>query len=335
MGTPVFEADGITAIMKDGEQVITPDYRWGFGIAGAGMLLGIGVFALGGALLEGKGGVPVGKEGFKWTVITTLCCLALTPCIYLLLAYKEVAGYLLLTLSGAMIAFLIYSGMKLGSVVSQRLTALIILLFVNALFWACFEQAGNSLNFFAQDHVGEQGGFKFEWFQSVNPVYIIAIAPVFAWLWVYLSKRNKNPSIPAKFGLGLIQVGLGFAVCLWAISSFESNSTGMFLSLFLVYLFHTTGELCVSPVGLSMVTKLAPAHMTGMVMGAWFLSISMGNYVAGIFSALASEGAPAGAGAPLSGYTGAYTPILYMSIGAGILLLLLSKPINKLMHGVK
>ncbi|MFT4512794.1 MAG: POT family proton-dependent oligopeptide transporter [Planctomycetota bacterium] len=335
MGTPAFEVDGVTAIMKDGAQVITPDYRWGFGMAGAGMLLGIGVFAAGGALLQGKGGVPVGKEGFKWTAITTLCCLALTPCIYLLLAYKEVAGYLLLTLSGAMIAFLIYSGMKLGSVVSQRLTALIILLFVNALFWACFEQAGNSLNFFAQDHVGEQGGFKFEWFQSVNPVYIIAIAPVFAWLWVYLAKRNKNPSIPAKFGLGLIQVGLGFAVCLLAISSFESNSTGMFLSLFLVYLFHTTGELCVSPVGLSMVTKLAPAHMTGMVMGAWFLSISMGNYVAGIFSALAGEGAPEGEGAPLSGYTGAYTPILYMSVGAGIVLLLLAKPINKLMHGVK
>lgn len=335
MGALAFEADGVTAIMKDGAQVVIPDYRWGFGMAGAGMLLGIGVFAMGGALLQGKGGVPEGKEGAKWTIITVVCCLALTPCIYLLLAYKEVAGWLLLTLSGGMIAFLIYSGRKLGTVVLQRLTALIILLFVNALFWACFEQAGNSLNFFAQDHVGAKGFFKFEWFQSVNPVYIIAIAPVFAWLWVYLSKRNKNPSIPAKFGLGLIQVGLGFAVCLWAISTFESTSTGMFLSLFLVYLFHTTGELCVSPVGLSMVTKLAPAHMTGMVMGAWFLSISMGNFVAGIFSALASEGAPAGKGAPLSGYTGAYTPILYMSVGAGIVLLLLSKPINKLMHGVK
>ena len=84
-----------------------------------------------------------------------------------------------------------------------------------------------------------------------------------------------------------------------------------------------------------MVTKLAPANMTGMVMGAWFLSISMGNFVAGIFSALASEGAPAGESAPLVGYVSAYTPILYMSVGAGLLLLILSKPINKLMHGVK
>ena len=89
----------------------------------------------------------------------------------------------------------------------QRLSALIILLFVNALFWACFEQAGNSLNFFAKDHVGQKGFFKFEWFQSVNPVYIILLAPVFAWLWVFLAKKNRNPSIPAKFGLGLIQKG--------------------------------------------------------------------------------------------------------------------------------
>ena len=335
MGTPMFEADGVTAIMKDGAQLVEPDYRWGFGMAGAGMLLGIGVFYMGGALLQGKGGVPEGKEGPIWTVITTAGCLVLAPCVYLLLANKEVAGYLLLSLSAFMIAFLLYSGVKLGSVVLQRIFALIILLFINALFWACFEQAGNSLNFFAQDHIGQQGFFKFEWFQSVNPVYIIALAPVFAWLWVYLARTNKNPSIPAKFGLGLIQVGIGFGVCLMAISAFESNSTGMFLSLFLVYLFHTTGELCVSPVGLSMVTKLAPAHMTGMVMGAWFLSISMGNYVAGIFSALAGEGAPEGEGAPLSGYVGAYTPILYMSIGVGVLLLILSRPINKLMHGVK
>jgi len=109
----------------------------------------------------------------------------------------------------------------------------------------------------------------------------------------------------------------------------------MFASLFFVYLLHTTGELCISPVGLSMVTKLAPAHMTGIVMGAWFLSISMGNYVAGLFSALAGETAEPGEGAPLAGYVSAYQPIFYMAVGSGVLLLLLSKPINKLMHGIK
>ncbi|MBL8728538.1 MAG: peptide MFS transporter [Planctomycetes bacterium] len=334
MGTPAVGPDG-SPLLENGVAVIDPEYRWGFGMAGAGMLLGIGTFLAGGKLLHGKGGAPEGREGMGWTLVTALGCLALTPLVYLLLANKEVAGTLLLTLSGLIIVFLIYSGVKLGTVVLQRISALIILLFVNALFWACFEQAGNSLNFFAQDHVGKKGLFEFEYFQSVNPVYIILLAPVFAWLWVWLARTNRNPSIPTKFGLGLVQVGLGFGVCLLAIQSFESKSMGMFASLFLVYLFHTTGELCISPVGLSMVTKLAPAHMTGMVMGAWFLSISMGNYVAGLFSALAGESAPEGAGAPLSGYVGAYTPILYMSVGAGLLLLILSKPINKLMHGVK
>lgn len=334
MGTPALMADG-SPLLDNGVAVITPDYRWGFGMAGAGMLLGIVTFFLGGSWLHGQGGAPEGKEGMGWTLVTALGCVGLIPCIYLLLANEDVGFWLLLTLSALIITFLLYSGIKLGSVVLQRITALIVLLFVNALFWACFEQAGNSLNFFAKDHVGEQFGFKFEWFQSVNPVYIIAFAPVFAWLWVWLEVRKRNPSIPTKFGLGLVQVGLGFGVCLMAIASFESNSTAMFLSLFLVYLFHTTGELCISPVGLSMVTKLAPAHMTGMVMGAWFLSISMGNYVAGLFSALAGGSAPAGEGAPLSGYTAAYTPILYLSVGAGVLLLILSKPLNKLMHGIK
>lgn len=312
-----------------------PDYRWGFGMAGAGMLLGVITFALGGGLLQGKGGVPEGKNGPLPLVGTLIGCAVLVPAIYLLLANKEVAGYILLTLAGGMIAYLLYTGIKLGSVVLQRITALIILLCVNALFWACFEQAGNSLNFFAQDHVGNKGFFQFEFFQSVNPIYIVMFAPVFAWLWVALDKAKKNPSIPTKFGLGLIQVGLGFGVVLLAINMTESQSTLMFLSLFLVYLLHTTGELCISPVGLSMVTKLAPAHMTGIVMGAWFLSISMGNYVAGIFSALAGETAVEGEGAPLSGYVDAYTPILYMSVGVGALLLVLSKPINKLMHGIK
>jgi POT family proton-dependent oligopeptide transporter len=334
MGTPELGPGGVPLIV-DGEAVITPDYRWGFGMAGAGMLLGIGTFYLGGALLHGKGGAPEGREGMNWTMLVALGCALLTPVVYLLLANKEVAGYLLLSLSGLIIAFLLWSGIKLGAVVLQRITALIVLLFVNALFWACFEQAGNSLNFFAKDHVGQQGFFKFEWFQSVNPIYIVALAPVFAWLWVWLAARNRNPSIPTKFGMGLVQVGLGFGVCLLAIDTFESRSSAMFLSLFLVYLLHTTGELCISPVGLSMVTKLAPAHMTGMVMGAWFLSISMGNYVAGLFSALAGGSAPEGEGAPLSGYTTAYTPILYLAVGAGTLLLVLSKPLNKLMHGIK
>jgi len=337
MGTPLFEADGVTPLLEEatGEQLIEADYRFGFMMAGGGMLLGIITFVFGKGLLHGEGAAPEGREGFGPMIAVILGCIVLTPGVYFLLAEKEWAGRLLVTLSVVILAYLLVTGIKLGAVVLQRTFALFILLFVNSLFWACFEQAGNSLNFFARDHVGKHGFFDPIFFQSVNSTYILIFGPVFAWLWVWLSRRNRNPSIPTKFGLGLLQVGLGFGVCLLAIDAFDSKTVSMFVSLFLVYLLHTTGELCISPVGLSMVTKLAPAHMTGIVMGAWFLSISMGNFVAGLFSALAGESAPEGEGAPLEGYVAAYTPILYMACGAGILMLILSKPINKLMHGVK
>lgn len=337
MGDPQFLADGITPLLDadSGDQVIIPDYRYGFMMAGGGMLLGILTFAIGKGLLKGEGGAPAGREGFGPMLLVLGACVLLTPAIYFLLAEDVWAGRLLLTLCAIIVAYLLYTGFKLGSVVLQRMFALFILLFVNSLFFACFEQAGNSLNFFAKGHIGKQGWFDPVHFQAVNPLYIILLGPVFAWLWVWLTKRNKNPSIPTKFGLGLVQVGLGFGICLLAMEAFPSKSTGMFASLFLVYLMHTTAELCISPVGLSMVTKLAPAHMTGIVMGAWFLSISMGNYVAGLWSALAGEAAVAGEDAPLAGYVDPYTQILYASVGGGVLLLILSKPINKLMHGVK
>ncbi|MFK7741486.1 MAG: peptide MFS transporter [Planctomycetota bacterium] len=336
MGTPVMAADGITPLLDaDGAAVVTPDYRYGFMLAGGGMLLGVITFVIGKNLLRGEGGAPAGREGMGPTFAVLVGCMVLTPGVYFLLAENDYASYLLQGLSVLILVYLIGTGVKMGSVVLQRMFALIILLFANSTFWACFEQAGNSLNFFAKDHIGPHGAFDPVVFQSVNPLYIILLGPVFAWLWVWLDRRRKNPSIPLKFGLGLLQVGLGFGVCLLAIGSFESRSTGLFLSLFLVYLLHTTGELCLSPVGLSMVTKLAPPNMTGIVMGAWFLSISMGNLVAGWFSALAGESAEAGEGAPLSGYVDAYTPITYLACGAGLVLIVLSKPINKLMHGVK
>jgi POT family proton-dependent oligopeptide transporter len=127
-------------------------------------------------------------------------CAATVPLIFFLLSNKDVAFYLLLALAAGVIGYLLYTGLTLGKVVLQRITALIVLLFANALFWACFEQAGNSLNFFAQNHVGNREifgvTFLFEWFQSVNPVYIVLFGPVFAWLWVWLARRNLNPSIP-------------------------------------------------------------------------------------------------------------------------------------------
>ncbi len=342
----VWASKSMGAVGADG--TIVPDYRWGFGIAGAGMLLGMVTFLFGGRALRGAGGPPPGRDGLVPFLATLLGCACTVPAVYSLLANKDVVEVILLVLASSIAAYLLYTGIKLGNVVRDRIIALLILLTANSFFWACFEQAGNSLNFFADTHVGDKvilGDpqrpadaslvFFSGWFQSVNSVFIILLAPVFAWLWVWLARRNKNPSIPAKFGLALVQVGIGFAVIVYAAQHFESRTWGMFTFLVLLYLVHTMGELCSSPVGLSMVTKLAPPHMTGIVMGAWFLSISMGNHMAGLLSAMAGAQAEERTGVPLSGYASVYQPIFYAAVAAGVVLILLSRPINRLMHGIK
>ncbi len=323
-----------------------PDYRWGFGLAGIGMLAGMLTFYFGKHRLEGHGAPPEGRSGPGPVVLTILGCIIATPLVYGMLAKQEVAGHILMGLAAIIVGILLYTGFKDGAIVRDRMFALLILLFANTIFWSCFEQAGNSLNFFARDYVRmphidlwfSDFDFLFEWFQSVNPVFIVALGPVFAWLWVTLARKNANPSIPAKFGLGLIQVALGFGVIIYAIEHMIGPSGRVpFLMLVLLYFLHTTGELCLSPVGLSMVTKLAPERMTGFVMGAWFLSISMAQYMAGLISALAgkTEGVGDDAAVPIANYTTAYQPIFYYVLAAGALLLILSRLINKLMHGIK
>ena len=163
----------------------------------------------------------------------------------------------------------------------KHLAVIGILFLFSMLFWMAFEQAGSSLNLFA-DQLTRTSifGFSFpsSWFQSVNSIFIVALAPVFSWLW--LSMKNRQPSSPAKFAYGLLFVGLGFLVVAYA-STLTTSGPVSPMWLVLVYLFHTFGELCLSPVGLSMVTKLAPARLLGAMMGVWFLSISFGNKVAG------------------------------------------------------
>jgi POT family proton-dependent oligopeptide transporter len=164
---------------------------------------------------------------------------------------------------------------------AKHLAVIGILFLFSMLFWMAFEQAGSSLNLFA-DQLTRTSifGFTFpsSWFQSVNSIFIIALAPVFSWLW--LSLKNRQPSSPVKFAYGLLFVGLGFLVVAYA-STLAGSGPVSPAWLVLVYFFHTIGELCLSPVGLSMVTKLAPARLLGVMMGVWFLSLSFGNKMAG------------------------------------------------------
>jgi POT family proton-dependent oligopeptide transporter len=213
----------------------------------------------------------------------------------------------------------------------------------NILFWALFEQAGSSLNFLAQDFVKMPEvsilGWTptFEVFQSVNPVFIILLAPLFATMWVKLDKADWNPSIPRKFAYGLAGAAIGFYVLVFAIENFvDAGGKISWTWLALTYLIHTMGELCLSPIGLAMVTKLAMPKETGLAMGGWFLSIAMANFVAGRIAAIASGGNGHGESASsLAQYAGTFNQLFILGIVIAVLFFLAAPLINKLMHGVK
>jgi POT family proton-dependent oligopeptide transporter len=166
----------------------------------------------------------------------------------------------------------------------KRHSVIAVLVHAAALFWSVFEQAGSTLNQFADrdtNHVLLGYAFPSTWFQSLNSLFIFALAPAFAWLWVRLAARNQEPSSPAKFAFGLVFVGLGFAILVVAAGLAQQGVKVSPLWLVATYLLHTTGEMALSPVGLSAMTKLAPARIAGLMMGVWFLATSVGNFIGG------------------------------------------------------
>ena len=199
-----------------------------------------------------------------------------------------------------------------------------------------FEQAGSSFSFLSDKIVdrdlGAVGGFIWPnaWFQSVNSVAIIALAPVLAWLWVKMGRNN--PSIPRKFGLGIIFNGLAFLLLMFALSSLLNDAGKIpFWTLFMVYVIQSIGELCLSPIGLSMTTKLAPTKLVGFAMGGWFLSTGIGNNLSGIFASNVSGEGGMTAASALSGYTFGF----WVLVSGGVLLFLIAPLVQRLMHGVK
>jgi POT family proton-dependent oligopeptide transporter len=215
----------------------------------------------------------------------------------------------------------------------RRAVVILVLFLGSALFWSGYEQAGSSLNLFAERYTDRTLGWLHfvvptGWFQSLNPAYIIIFAPVFAWMWVALAKRNLNPSAPAKFAIGVILMGSGFLIMAAAASIVAGGSKVLPTWLILTYLLHTFGELCLSPVGLSFVTKLAPKRFVGQLMGMWFLSLSLGNLIAGLIAGEFDA-------ANVAAMPGQYMHIVYFSVGLGAVLLILSRPVKKLMGNVK
>jgi POT family proton-dependent oligopeptide transporter len=225
----------------------------------------------------------------------------------------------------------VFSFGRLDSLEKKCVGVIVILVIAEAIFWSGFEQAGSSLSLFAERYTDRIIlGFEIPtgWFQSLNPMFILILAPFFAAMWVNLGKRNLDPSIPAKFALGLIQLGLGFLVMFGASKLILNGDSVLPTWLFFTYLLHTMGELCLSPVGLSSISRLAPKRFVSQMMGIWFLGSALGNIIAGL---LAGRFNPES----IADMPGLYLQIICIAVGSGLLLLIFTKPIKRMIGDVQ
>ena len=333
-------------------------WAYGFGAAGIGMLLGLFIFLWGQKYLEGLAEPPSNKYMTKvngisfenWAYISGVVMVLVT---WFLVQNSQLVGQLLGGFGVIFIgAWLLYALLKCAPEERDRLIVVGILILFSLIFWALFEQAGSSLNILTDRGVDR---VIFGWevpasmFQSLNAGFIFTIAPLFALLWVALAKRNMEPSTPIKFSIGIVLVGLGFLALVYGMNSSEGLQTGV-IWIVLIYLLHTLGELCLSPVGLSSVTKLSPQRIVGFMMGMWFFASAAGNYVASLI-------AKGTAGDPVlkiaeriyfqvmnlpedtftvnqkNGFMDVYTDVGLIAIGCGIFLAIITPLLRKLMHG--
>jgi POT family proton-dependent oligopeptide transporter len=315
-------------------QTGVPAYKVVFFAAGIGMILSLIWFQIGRRGLKGIG-APVGELASpKRLAAVVIGALVVIPGVYFLLKLgaQTLQGILSVLFIGLALMLLV-EGIRNGKVARDKTIAMLVIFFFNVMFWCFFEQAGSSFTFLAENIVRRDfGGWIFPtgWFQSVNTLAIIVLAPMVAAVWVAM--RGANPSIPRKFGLGLIFNGLAFLLLMFSLQSMVgADSKIPFWTLFMVYVIQSIGELCLSPIGLSMVTKLAPTRLVGLGMGGWFLSTGIGNNLSGIFASHVSGEKGMTVESALSGYTFGFWAL----IGAGVLLFLIAPLIQKLMHGVK
>ncbi len=320
-----------------GEEV---DWHFGFAAAGFGMVLGLiqyvaGLKHLGGAGLAMASGLePEAETRRRNRIYRQLAgglivlggCAALLATGWLPLSVVELANATIVIIAAFAISFFAYmfmaGGLNPGE--KQRLGAIGLLFVFSWIFWSGFEQGGSSFNLFARDMTDRVIlGWEFpaSWFQFVNSAFVILLVPVFAALWLRLGSRQ--PAVPVKFALGLVLLGAGFAVLTWGAQIAADGAKVGLGWLVAVYLLHTCGELCLSPVGLSTVSRLAPARFTGQMMGVWFLSISLGNLTAGQL---------AGQTETLS-MSQIFFWIFVVSTTAGIAVALFQRPIRRLMAG--
>jgi POT family proton-dependent oligopeptide transporter len=324
------------------------DWHLGFSLAGVGMTLGLIQYTRGRQYLRGAGeltgdaAVP-GKVAAarKQLVIGLLSAVALVAGIIglsatgvmniTILGFAQATGGIVVVVAIIYFASVIAFGCH-DTVERQRVFVIFLLFLGAAMFWSGFEQAGSSMNIYARD-LTDRVFFGWEvrtsWLQAVNPVFIILLAPVVGMLWVRLGARN--PSIPLKFGMGLVLLGIGFLVLAWGAlyvpeNAADSPATGVAMTwLVVTYFFHTVGELGLSPVGLSSVTKLSPQRLVGQMMGTWFMGAALGNLVAGLIASRIESLPP----------QELFTVVASIVVGAGFLFVLFAPVINRMTHGIK
>ena len=311
-----------------------PDYKVVFIASGVGMLISLVWFWIGRRQLEGVGRPNEGGESKARVLYTAVGAIVAIPVIYFLLSLgASTLQWILMAMFVALGVLLLVEGIKNGPKQRDMVIAMLIIFAFNVLFWCFFEQAGSSFTFLADKIVDREFGswtWPVAWFQSVNSLAIITLAPLMAWLWVRLGRAN--PNIPRKFGLGLIFNGLAFALLMFALTALIDDAGKIpFWTLFMVYVIQSVGELCLSPIGLSMVTKLAPLRLVGFGMGGWFLSTGIGNNLSGIFASHVSGESGMDTTSALSGYTFGFWALMI----PGVLLFLIAPLIQRLMHGVK
>lgn len=340
----------------------------GFGLAGLGMLLGFVVFVRGRALffLPGKNlidhvGNPPSLEKLKakalgplnteW-LIYGIGLVGVVVVWFMVQAHTVrfsvpgmgeqdlLALFLLIGGLGFLGYVVFYMVNNCTRVEAERLILALILIIVSVVFWALFEQAGSSMNLFAARNTDlSVGPFEItaSQTQSFNAGFILLFAPVFAALWAFLAKLRKNPNTPLKFGLALVQVGLGFMLLVWGVQFAGDDYRVPLIFLAGAYLLHTTGELCLSPVGLSAITKLSPAAVVSTMMAGWFLSSSFAQYVAGIIATFTATDTVAGQvldpAAALNGYAAVFGSIGLFAIVLGVIFGVLSFWLKGLGHG--
>lgn len=332
----------------------TYGFEKGFALAGFGMLLGLIIFYAGRKSYSAAPGLDITEAGKKkvlgpinmaWAI--ALGSLLLIPLCYILISQNELLDYILLLLFVYVAWNLISSGSKADaeggtSVWKDRMIALIIFMIINITFWACFEQAGTSLTLFADRNVDRE---IMGWLmpasmtQFFNPFFIIVFGSLFSIMWVKLSERGKNPSIPLKFAFGILQLAAGFLITQVGLMFVNDAFQVPLLTLFFLYMLHTTGELFLSPIGLSMVTKLAPKNIAATAMGGWFLSFAIANYVGGKIAALTGghgdDGATLTLAEGLDKYISVFTTIGLVLVAISVIIIVANKSLEKLMHGVK